>query len=978
MGDNFFLRIGLIFFAISSNEIQSRECPIYFDTWWSEIYLEDTNWENQTDSWTSIIRTEKVKQCSEKLYTLNSKTIDDYLIYAISKIRNQPKALDEVAFNEILPSLNTILSAALEGNNSAEVFFISFQAKHYMNSFDSSLVYDYFEDARAKIYKNLPKSRKSLIDLNAEEAWDISSLEQFYDHEQSLSSIDFYKLPTTYEKIIYLDYALKLVEFNNSKLEQYIKYFLYHFDESETKIINVNEVGLYINFTHYLVNSDHQKYMNLIYKKLRNRLGIPTKIRLTWAVRHLNEGAFQQAHDYIESLMLNISSYEFIQYPYSSDYLFSERNSYLQWMRTRSLALGDVYLISPNNSDALMFTGVHSWISDTAIQLHDRNRDKDCMESLSYWDEYIQLINTQDLYYKKDLVIDFYTEMTMAANCAIKAYDANPQGLKIAKSYIELASDNKLFYSDKFEELFFDLVNLKILYYDGDKKNTFIELIKLKDRIFSQEFLTQSFKQTQFFDRSITIYSMLYSYFNESTSFDTAELAHPIELLDVKQAFIKNNSLTKLNLASNNSINKNLQNELQKINLEISILEQNFVSEGSSTNFDLLQNKYQSKQALISRLFSINQNLKDFVSYQNTHFDEFRKNLDSDSYILSVHFGEQESYGYLVSKDLSKIVYIPFNKHEASWSFAKFNEEIQDNDISELSRSSTILYRRFFEDLLKDIPEGSNIFLYGDEFNHIPMNALSVRYKDKESDYERMLNTEWLIKKYKFSHIEPFYSYSSAKIKYQEQFLGIANPQLMKPLNLPSLPSAEQEILRLGLTVGASKDNFLVKESASFKNLVSKSNKSYKNIVFATHAITRDDVNNSPGLVISKEDDNFLSVLDILDLGLSADLVVLSACYPVNRTGALFSSGDNPTLPRAFLISGTNSVVSSNWEVETLSAAKITQDFYERMWQNPDQKKYEALRDANLEVLYDYSDPTNIYPKNWANLKITYKDHYSL
>ena len=27
---------------------------------------------------------------------------------------------------------------------------------------------------------------------------------------------------------------------------------------------------------------------------------------------------------------------------------------------------------------------------------------------------------------------------------------------------------------------------------------------------------------------------------------------------------------------------------------------------------------------------------------------------------------------------------------------------------------------------------------------------------------------------------------------------------------------------------------------------------------------------------------------------------------------------------------------------------------------------------------YDYSDPSNIYPKNWANLKITYKDHYSL
>jgi CHAT domain-containing protein len=979
MKNKFLLSLSLIVFGVSSIEIQSSECPTYFSPWWAEIYLEDTNWDDQEFSYESSNYKEKAKQCSERFSSLDSKKIDDYVVHAISKLNKHWLVPDEVVFNEVLPLLNIILSAALEGNKTAEVFYISFEPDFYVadDFIAGNLLYDYFEEAKAKIYKNLSKSRQLLIDLDISKINEISSLENFYEQDQSLSEIDFYKLTTKQEKKTYLEYAMTLVEFNNSKLEQYTKYFLYHFDESETKNINVFELGLYTNFLFHLINSDHKKYINLLRKKLKNRLGIPSNLKLSMAIRRLNKWAYASAHNYIDTLSLNFSSYEFIQWPYD-DLLFTQREDRIQWMRAASPTLGGYYLESSNNANHFMYTGMHNWLSDTAIQLHNRNIGDDCMRALSYWDEYIQLLNTQDYFLKSYLFLDFYTEMTMAANCAIKAYDANPEGLQLAKSYIELARENKNFYSDKFEELYFDMVNLKILYYDGNEKNTFTELIELKNRIFSKEFLTQNFQQTEYFDRSITIYSLLYSYYNQSPSFNVDELAHPIEFLDVKQAFIKNNSLTELNLASNDSINKNLQNELQKINLEIAIYEQNFISEGSVNNFDQLQSKYEIKQTLINRLFSVNQNLKDFVSYQKTHFNEFRKNLESNSFILSIHFGQQESFGYLVSKDSSKIVYIPFTKNEASRSFSSFNKEIQENDISELSKSSTILYRRFFEGLLKDVPQGASIFLYGDEFNHIPMNALSIRYKENESDYERMLGTEWLIKKYKFSHLEPYYSYSSAKIKYQEEFLGIANPQLMKPLNLPALPSAEQEVLRLGLTVGATKDNFLVKENATFKNLVSKSKKSYKNIVFATHAITRDDVTNSPGLVISKEDDNFLSVLDILNLGLSADLVVLSACYPLNRDGALFGNGDNPTLPRAFLISGSNSVVSSNWEVETLSAAKITQKFYESMWQNPGQNKYEALRDANLEVLYDYSAPSNIHPKNWANLKITYKDHYSL
>ena len=92
----------------------------------------------------------------------------------------------------------------------------------------------------------------------------------------------------------------------------------------------------------------------------------------------------------------------------------------------------------------------------------------------------------------------------------------------------------------------------------------------------------------------------------------------------------------------------------------------------------------------------------------------------------------------------------------------------------------------------------------------------------------------------------------------------------------------------------------------------------------------------------------------------------------------MFTLNDSPPLTRAFLISGASSVISTTWEVESNNSALITNNFFINTWDNQDIKKYEALRNANLSILYDYSNKENIYPKNWGSFKITYKDHYSL
>ena len=978
-------RLQFLFIAFAilfSVAMPASNCVNYFGGG-DVFYLIDIN---DRLGYTANHHESRESECAKEFQNIESSEINEIISYTYLQLAFE--LADQKKFESILPLLNKIKTSALNGNKEAEVFFLTMTDFQYESeSFKKgNIVWDYFFDAQQLIFAKVSQSRKLLADFDDLR---IDSLEVYQKQRNILQSINFYKLPTIIEKLEFLDFSIGLLAFDNSDLKTITNYFLNHFDNNNSTYINRIELRVYTNLLFHLINSDHSNYVALIEEKLKNRLAISKDTQIEIALLNLSYLSPYVWNDFlIFTLILNLQSYEFNEYPYAFDLVMEKRAILFERLKDRLDSFNSVTEGSKNftkewEARLIKFSGIDSWISDTAIKYHDYPIVGNCKKALSQWDAYINIIED----YKKHIPdydddSDLFEEMILAANCAIKESDASLEGVKKARKYYLLSSQNLDPRADKFQQLFYKIMNTKILYYDSSIENhmemVFNQLIEINNELFSEEFYLKSFRQTEFFDRSITIYSMLYSYFTDLKWENLSDLTHPLEWTDLKQALINNNSLSQLNSSSNSKLTTNLQESLQSINLEISILEKSFIDSSESNTFMKLQEKFIEKQNIVNRIFAVNQNLKDFVTYDNTHFDEFRSNLEENSYILAVHFGPQDSYGYLVSRDSSKIVYIPANKHEASWSFARFNEEIQANDIAELSKSSTILYRRFFKDLLDDVPEGATIFLYGDEFNHIPMNALSIRYKEKDSDYERMLSTEWLIKKYKFSHIEPYYSYSDAKRKYQEEFLGIANPQLMKPLNLPSLPSAEQEILRLGLTVGATKDNFLVKENASFENLVNKSNKSYKNIVFATHAITRDDVNNSPGLVISKDEDNFLSVLDILDLGLSADLVVLSACYPVNRTGALFATGDNPTLPRAFLISGTNSVVSSNWEVETLSAAKITQYFYESMWQNPDQKKYEALRNANLEVLYDYSDPTNIYPKNWANLKITYKNHYSL
>ena len=146
-----------------------------------------------------------------------------------------------------------------------------------------------------------------------------------------------------------------------------------------------------------------------------------------------------------------------------------------------------------------------------------------------------------------------------------------------------------------------------------------------------------------------------------------------------------------------------------------------------------------------------------------------------------------------------------------------------------------------------------------------------------------------------------------------------------------------------------------------------KTKQSFERIVFATHTVPPGwlGLTNESGLVLSDEGGDFLlTPTEIIDLNFSSDIVLLSSC-----------NSDNDgvdSLYKSFLVAGANSVIYSNWNLETISAKYFTESVFKIMLFES-LPKHEALRKASLQIMNDYSNPIYAHPAFWGNFSIAYR-----
>ncbi len=121
---------------------------------------------------------------------------------------------------------------------------------------------------------------------------------------------------------------------------------------------------------------------------------------------------------------------------------------------------------------------------------------------------------------------------------------------------------------------------------------------------------------------------------------------------------------------------------------------------------------------------------------------------------------------------------------------------------------------------------------------------------------------------------------------------------------------------------------------------------------FATHGVLGSQIPDvrEPALVLSQRAesaaDRFLTFTEVLELDLSADLTVLSACNTGSGEG--FAGEGTMGLGRAFLAAGSAAVVMSLWEVDSNATVELMRIFYSALADG--RSNEEALLHARREV----------------------------
>lgn len=189
----------------------------------------------------------------------------------------------------------------------------------------------------------------------------------------------------------------------------------------------------------------------------------------------------------------------------------------------------------------------------------------------------------------------------------------------------------------------------------------------------------------------------------------------------------------------------------------------------------------------------------------------------------------------------------------------------------------------------------------------------------------------------------------------------------MAPLSaLERLPSTRREAAAIAALVPAGRMWTALDLAASRETALSGHLRDARVIHFATHGLA--DLRNPElsGLVLSlvdaqgKPQEGFLSLSDIYDLDLQADLVVLSGCR--TALGKEVRGEGIMGLTRGFLYAGVPRVVASLWKVQDRTTAELMDRFYRALWQDR-LPPAAALREAQLSLR---REPRYRNPYFWA------------
>ncbi|WP_299337915.1 CHAT domain-containing tetratricopeptide repeat protein [uncultured Psychroserpens sp.] len=240
----------------------------------------------------------------------------------------------------------------------------------------------------------------------------------------------------------------------------------------------------------------------------------------------------------------------------------------------------------------------------------------------------------------------------------------------------------------------------------------------------------------------------------------------------------------------------------------------------------------------------------------------------------------------------------------------------------------------------------------------IPDNRLHyVPFESFVTTKDQALSASYLIN---FCDISYAYSYSSLNISYTDEFekdFFAISPSVFKDRSLSSLTISKSDISNIESTL----NTIMVSREKATKELFLKEYGTSKVVHISTHGGI---LNDKPWISFN---DKKLMLNDIYFKNQKANLVVLSACKTSH--GELKKGEGVMSIARAFINSGSKSVVSSLWDINQRSTNEIITTFYSNLKEGG--TKSEALRNAKITYINNHKNTSEASPFYWSSLVLT-------
>lgn len=247
-------------------------------------------------------------------------------------------------------------------------------------------------------------------------------------------------------------------------------------------------------------------------------------------------------------------------------------------------------------------------------------------------------------------------------------------------------------------------------------------------------------------------------------------------------------------------------------------------------------------------------------------------------------------------------------------------------------------YQNWLEPALKALPTNIEqlLIIPDDKLHYVPFEALLTEPYTEQGVFYK--NLPYLIQKYQCN-----YNYSAALWQQlQKSEWTIDFPFLGFAPTFEDLQFNQKSVQKIHKIVGGQ---IFIKAGEDKKSILQDWKQNVKVLHFGTHAAANDE--EPLNCYIQLDTNLLLTTPEIYNLPFKTELVVLAACE--TGIGQLKKGEGMMSLGRAFMYSGSPSVVSSLWKVDDEKTNLLMEDFYKNLKEG--MNKDAALNQAKLAYL---------------------------